>query len=102
MYHLCCACVRRQPLTAAKTIEKSMDRGFSYLLCCFPGSWYRKLSHPDLIYTSIEGKLFKSPFAVCVDHDLKAVIIAIRGTMSTTDFLVDLYLVEKEMRLSIL
>ena len=30
--------------------------------------------------------------------DLKAVVGAIRGTMSTTDFLVDLYVIEKEVR----
>ncbi len=97
--YLCCPCAfthqRHSPVMA---IERTMDVGCSTLLCCFPGSWIaQRASHPDLLYKNIKGHLFKSPFAVSVDRNLKAIVIAVRGTLSTSDLLVDLYIQEQEL-----
>jgi sn1-specific diacylglycerol lipase len=48
-------------------------------------------------YIAPESSLLKSPFAVFVDHAKQAVVITIRGTMSTTDLLADFYAFEKQI-----
>jgi hypothetical protein len=96
-YTLCCP--KREIISAIDAIERTMDDGMSKLLCCLPGSWSTNTSdHPDLIYKSIKGRLFKSPFTISVDHRLNSIIISTRGTLSTTDLLVDLYIKEKEIK----
>ncbi|KAI9199330.1 uncharacterized protein BJ171DRAFT_518816 [Polychytrium aggregatum] len=47
--------------------------------------------HPDLIYFSGDNGLFRSPYYICFDHKKGAVVIAIRGTLSTADCLVNLH-----------
>jgi hypothetical protein len=93
--YMCCPHTQSNVTSAVMAIERSMDTGCTYLLCCFPGTYIPPHEHPDLLYSSLKGRLFKSPFAVSVDHTLKAVVIATRGTMSTTDLLVDLYIKEQ-------
>ncbi|KAI9352113.1 hypothetical protein BDR26DRAFT_850366 [Obelidium mucronatum] len=46
--------------------------------------------HSDLLAISLENGFFRSPYMVCLDHDKKMVVVAVRGTMSTADVLVDL------------
>jgi hypothetical protein len=80
-------------------IERTMDHGWAKILCCFPASWSsNSWDHPDLIYKSLRGWIFKSPFIVSVDQKLNAIVIAIRGTLSTTDILVDLYFKETKIK----
>lgn len=43
----------------------------------------------DTIYVSYHNKLFQTPFFVSVDHDKKAVVVTIRGTLSLQDILTD-------------
>ncbi|KAJ3278673.1 hypothetical protein HK104_002114, partial [Borealophlyctis nickersoniae] len=46
---------------------------------------------PDIILrSSTHNDYFKTPYMVCFDHDHKSVVVAIRGTYSTIDLLVDL------------
>ncbi|KAH6561201.1 hypothetical protein BASA62_010006 [Batrachochytrium salamandrivorans] len=92
--HLCCPCTSSKPRTASIAVRTYMDDGWSNgCLCCFPASCF--CSHPryhdDLIYVSTTNDLFKSPFMVCFDHYTSSIVIAIRGTLSTTDLLVDLH-----------
>ncbi|KAJ3272309.1 hypothetical protein HDV01_005743 [Terramyces sp. JEL0728] len=94
---MCCPHLNAEIASPIIAIERTMDTGCQSLLCCFPGTWIPDTTHPDLVYKSIKGKLFKSPFAVSVDHALRSVIISIRGTLSTTDLLVDLYIKEQEI-----
>ncbi|KAJ3319368.1 hypothetical protein HDV06_006395 [Boothiomyces sp. JEL0866] len=94
---MCCPHLNSDISSPIIAIERTMDTGCQSLLCCFPGTWIKDTTHPDLVYKSIKGKLFKSPFAVSVDHALRSVIISIRGTLSTTDLLVDLYIKEQDI-----
>jgi hypothetical protein len=93
--YMCCPHAQEKVTSAVMAVERSMDTGCTYLLCCFPGTYLETPEHPDLLYASLKGRLFKSPFAVSVDHRIKTVVIATRGTLSTTDLLVDLYIKEK-------
>ncbi|KAJ3046076.1 hypothetical protein HDV00_003826 [Rhizophlyctis rosea] len=46
---------------------------------------------PDLILrASSQNDYYKAPYLVCLDHDRKKLVIAIRGTYSMVDLLVDL------------
>jgi hypothetical protein len=62
----------------------------------FPGSWV-SADHSDVIYKSIENTVFKSPFAVSIERETNAIIISIRGTLSISDLLGDLYIKEQEI-----
>ncbi|KAI8900148.1 hypothetical protein BC833DRAFT_582816 [Globomyces pollinis-pini] len=95
--YMCCPHAHSEISSPIMAIERTMDTGMASMLCCFPGSWIKDTSHPDLLHKSIHGKLFKSPFAVSVDHKLKSIIISIRGTLSTTDLLVDLLIKDLEI-----
>ncbi|KAF6020892.1 DAGLB [Bugula neritina] len=44
----------------------------------------------DIHYVSLTNQLFINPFSIFLDHDLQAVVIAIRGTLSPKDAIVDL------------
>jgi sn1-specific diacylglycerol lipase len=48
------------------------------------------LKDEDIIYVNFHNKLFLVPFCVVVDHEKKCVVIAIRGTLSLSDALIDL------------
>lgn len=43
----------------------------------------------DVIYVSYHNKLYETPFFVCMDHDKRAVVVTIRGTLSLQDILTD-------------
>ncbi|TPX58341.1 hypothetical protein PhCBS80983_g03174 [Powellomyces hirtus] len=95
-YHLCCPCTRVAPETAVAAVQVTASA--SSWFCCFPTTPTpssaeladQMLPHADIIYVSLHGGLFRSPFVVCFDHPRQTVVIAVRGTLSTADVLVDL------------
>ncbi|KAJ3417339.1 hypothetical protein HDV05_004804 [Chytridiales sp. JEL 0842] len=46
--------------------------------------------HSDLVALSLDNGIFRSPYMIALDHDMGAVVVAVRGTLSTADVLVDL------------
>ncbi|OAJ42737.1 hypothetical protein BDEG_26155 [Batrachochytrium dendrobatidis JEL423] len=100
--HLCCPCTGSKPHSAINAVQMYMDSGWSNgCLCCFPASccYSKPCRHDDLIHISITNELFKSPFMVCFDHDTASIVVSIRGTLSTTDLLVDLHFRLAEIRI---
>ena len=97
--HLLCPCLTPKPTSALEAISLSLNNEWArHSLCCFPVSCIRAApEHPDIAYHSIQGAVFKSPFTVTIDYPRKSVVIAIRGTMSTTDLLADLYIKEQNI-----
>ena len=92
--HLCCPWSSTAPRSATEAMRKYIDRGWSsYCLCCCPASCIGRdpKQHEDLFYTSLGNELFKTPFMVCLDHQKKAIVVAIRGTLSISDLVVDLH-----------
>ncbi|KNC99851.1 uncharacterized protein SPPG_05225 [Spizellomyces punctatus DAOM BR117] len=59
---------------------------------------HKKL-HSDLIYISHINSPFRSPFFVSLDHQSRSVVVAVRGTFSTADVLVDLSLQVTDLEL---
>lgn len=97
---MCCPTTNQQAETPAQVIEKTMETGCKTILCCFPTTWLSPpLHHPDLVYKSVQGEFFKSPFAVSIDRKVNAIVISVRGTLSTTDLLVDLFLDEQRIEM---
>ncbi|ELU05677.1 hypothetical protein CAPTEDRAFT_229024 [Capitella teleta] len=54
------------------------------------------LHDSDLFFVSYHNNLFEIPFAVAIDHRTKAVVVAIRGTLSLEDIFIDLVAFESE------
>lgn len=78
----CCPCNRRPHPNIIKD-----NSCFCYL------AGLRKLSglnEIDIMYASFENDLFRTPFVVCLDHEMQTVVIAIRGTLSMQDIITDL------------
>ena len=48
------------------------------------------LNEMDIMYASFENDLYRSPFLVCLDHEMQSVVIAIRGTFSMQDVITDM------------
>ncbi|RKP01325.1 hypothetical protein CXG81DRAFT_18853 [Caulochytrium protostelioides] len=44
----------------------------------------------ELLYHSLQNEVYQSPYLVVVDHHWKAIVLAVRGTYSAADILVDL------------
>ncbi|KAJ3215963.1 hypothetical protein HDU67_010119 [Dinochytrium kinnereticum] len=57
--------------------------------CCIPERPPQH-RHADLLAISLDNGIYRSPYIIALDHDKKAVVVAIRGTLSTADVLVDL------------
>lgn len=56
------------------------------------------LEHHHVIYASFTAYLGESvPYTICVDHERQSVVIAIRGTMSFADLVLDLMLTPVEL-----
>ncbi|KAI8820184.1 uncharacterized protein EV422DRAFT_531933 [Fimicolochytrium jonesii] len=89
VYHLCCPWSRKSPETAVAAIRSYTTETF---IPCLPVSIPigDQLPHADLVHISLQGGLFRSPFVVCFDHPRSTIVIAVRGTLSTADILVDL------------
>ena len=78
----CCPCKRK----ARPHIIKDNS-----CFCHFAG--LRKISglnEMDVMYASFENDLFRAPFFVCLNHEMKTVVVAIRGTLSMQDIITDL------------
>ena len=48
------------------------------------------LNDSDIIYISFDNQIYKVPFMVCLDHHMRSVVIAFRGTLSFPDIVTDL------------
>ena len=48
----------------------------------------------SIVFVTFENSLYRQPYLVAVDHDKKAVVIAVRGSLSLGDALVDMQLNE--------
>ena len=78
----CCPCGRRQQAHIIKD-----NSCFCYL------AGLRRISglnEMDIMYASFENDLYRTPFLVCLDHEMQAVVIAVRGTLSMQDIITDL------------
>ena len=58
-----------------------------------------ELNDVDIVYASFENSLFKVPFLVCLDHEMQAVVISFRGTLSFPDIVTDLTASTRPMQL---
>jgi sn1-specific diacylglycerol lipase len=48
-----------------------------------------KIENADIIYVTFKNDMFHNPFFVAVDHPTKSIVVAIRGTLSIDDLIVD-------------
>ena len=48
------------------------------------------LNEMDIMYASFENDIYRCPFLVCLDHEMQAVVISVRGTLSMHDVITDL------------
>jgi hypothetical protein len=48
--------------------------------------------HTDLVYANFRNGYAETPYCILVDHEKKTVVVAIRGTASLEDMIVDLQL----------
>ncbi|KAJ3180858.1 hypothetical protein HDU85_003943 [Gaertneriomyces sp. JEL0708] len=87
--HLLCPWARPTPTTAVAAIRTFTAPSF---IPCVPAATplQEQLPHADIVYVSLKGGLFRTPFVICYDHPRQAVVVAVRGTLSTADILVDL------------
>lgn len=63
--------------------------------CCYTGlSAYTELMKPgnaEIVYADFTNEVFSIPFVVILDHETKAIVVSIRGTMSLKDIVTDLF-----------
>ncbi|KAJ3156757.1 hypothetical protein HDU86_003523 [Geranomyces michiganensis] len=95
LFHLLCPCARTPPESAVAAVQTNTAPSFVACLPCFSSSQPKDIAdqmlpHADIVHVSLRGGLFRSPFVVCFDHPRRTVVIAVRGTLSTADVLVDL------------
>lgn len=57
------------------------------------------LNEGDIIYVSFENDVYMVPYTVCLDHEMKSVVIGFRGTLSFGDIVTDLTASTKPMEL---
>ncbi|KAJ3060975.1 hypothetical protein HDU98_003097, partial [Podochytrium sp. JEL0797] len=76
------------PLSVAENVRNHLGKP-GWPFCCVAEHAPRE-RHKDLLAISLENGLFRSPYMVCLDHEFHKVVVAVRGTMSTADVLVDL------------
>ncbi|ESO10164.1 hypothetical protein HELRODRAFT_72860 [Helobdella robusta] len=81
---LCCSsnfcCVKRNPAINSDTCYCNVNAILHQL----------KIQQKDIIYASFKNRLYEVPFYIAVDHEYKAIVVAIRGTLSFQDALTDL------------
>ncbi|CAL8111086.1 unnamed protein product [Orchesella dallaii] len=80
----CCGCIRK----------KRWDADIEGDNCCFLNTGSAndaiKLENTEILYCSFHDKVFQTPFFVALDHTEKAIVVAIRGTMSRVDVVTDI------------
>lgn len=57
------------------------------------------LNELDIIYVSFENDVYMVPYIVCLDHEMKSVVVGFRGTLSFGDIVTDLTASTKPMEL---
>ncbi|KAJ3037576.1 hypothetical protein HK097_003468 [Rhizophlyctis rosea] len=63
--------------------------------------WSRRKRSEELIYISRSNGLFRSPFFISRDPTTRSIVIAVRGTLSTADVVIDLSLHLTELDLHV-
>ncbi|KAI8813889.1 hypothetical protein BJ742DRAFT_383518 [Cladochytrium replicatum] len=63
---------------------------YRYAELAYTQTELKQLAPEMIVHHSSANDLFKSPFFIALDHEAEAVILAIRGTYSAADVLVDL------------
>lgn len=95
--HLVFPCLGKNH-TLLQSIQLSLSREWAFgCLCCFPAAWHGRgpRHHPDIVCHSMESGVLKAPYVLAIDHEKKAIVLAIRGTMSLNDLLADLLIQEQ-------
>ena len=86
----CCPCYRRQHPNVVND---------NSCFCYLAGTRrLTGLNEMDILYASFENDLYRSPFLVCLDHEMQAVVISIRGTLSMQDIITDLMATTEPMQ----
>lgn len=49
-----------------------------------------QLEDAHILFATFENELFHAPYFVAVDHETRAIVVAVRGTLSFADALVDM------------
>lgn len=90
--HLNCCCCRRNQ---ANYVYE--DNRFS----CHLGGLrqFTGLNEIDIVYVSFENDVYKVPYMVALDHEMKSVVVAFRGTFSFGDIVTDLTATTKPMEI---
>ncbi|KAJ3295142.1 hypothetical protein HK104_002952 [Borealophlyctis nickersoniae] len=94
LLHVFCPRYRPPVDSAATAVRTHIEPGCG--CACFASSTISDTmgasggAHADLVHLSMKNGLFVSPYVVCFHHSSRTVVIAVRGTLSTADILVDL------------
>ena len=83
----CCSCCRGNPNEATVGDDSApVFEGDNACRCHLAGlKALLDLPHVRILHCSYQNQVFNSPFLVAVDDEAKAIVIAIRGTMSFMD-----------------
>ncbi|KAJ3112317.1 hypothetical protein HDU96_004691 [Phlyctochytrium bullatum] len=84
----CCGLGPPHSQTLVESVQTHLGRP-GWPFCCIPERPPRHRPS-DLLALSLDNGLFRSPYIVALDHEKQAVVVAVRGTLSTADVLVDL------------
>ncbi|KAJ3212936.1 alpha-1,4-glucan branching enzyme [Entophlyctis luteolus] len=87
-----CQPQRRMGEAAVETVVENVRNHLGkpgWPFCCVAEHAPRE-RHSDLIAISLENGLYRSPYMVCLDREFRKIVVAVRGTLSTADVLVDL------------
>ena len=93
----CCSscCCRRTAKHVRRNIHK--DNGCN---CGFAGFIAMTgINEMDIVYARFENALYRIPFVVCLDHENKSIVVAIRGTLSLQDIMTDLTATTRPLQL---
>lgn len=88
----CCCCLKKNEATYVYE-----DDRFS----CHLGGLrqFTGLNEMDIVYVSFENDVYMVPYLVALDHEMKSVVVAFRGTFSFGDIVTDLTATTKPMEM---
>ncbi len=78
------------PSSIIESVQTHLGRP-GWPFCCISERLPRN-RHQDLVAMSIDNGVFRSPYMVALDHDVKSIVVAIRGTLSTADGIYYIYI----------
>ena len=82
---LCCCCCKGGGVVYENVVKDN------HCFCYLEGlKQVTGLNDSDIIYISFDNRIYKVPFMVCLDHQMRSVVIAFRGTLSFPDIVTDL------------